>query len=72
MFPHQIDVIVRRQQEEYVARAARERQAMAIRPPVPQWRLWLGNELIRLGMRIKASTYVTPVYRNVRTPNPGC
>ena len=72
MFPHQIDAVVRRQQKEYVNRMARARQTAAIRGLVPQWRLWLGTELIRLGMRLKASAYVAPTYRHVRTPNPGC
>jgi hypothetical protein len=72
MFPYLIDKVVRRQQSELMAKAARNRQLSLVPIPVPQWRLWLGTELIHLGMRIKASASVAPSYRNIRTPNPGC
>ena len=72
MFPYQIDEVVRRQQQDFISRTERERQMAAIPSLVPQWRLWLGTQLIHLGMRIKASAYVAPAYRNIRTPNPGC
>ncbi len=72
MFPYLLDEGVRGQQSEFIVRAARNRQLSLVPALVPQWRLWLGTELIRLGMRIKTSASVAPSYHNIRTPNPGC
>ena len=73
MFPEQIDAMVRRMQIEQLARAARAREFAQVRAIYPLGlRVQIGNWLIRLGTRIKASAYVIPAQRGLRTPNPGC
>ena len=73
MFPEQIDTVVRRMQIEQLARSARARELAQVRAIRPDGlRVQLGNWLIRLGTRVKASAYVLPVRRDLRTPNPGC
>ena len=73
MFPEHIDTVVRRMQIEQLARSARAREIAWVQTITPGGlRVQLGNWLIRLGTRIKASAYVIPVQRDLRTPNPGC